>query len=109
MPSGGAARGTAVTGGAAAATGGGLGFDGSWSMTSTRPSGRAITTRSWAIFCSVPPLTVSPTEYPPTRFMVGSSRKARLFAPSMTMPWSIGLTTATATVAFSLRAGLKRF
>jgi hypothetical protein len=62
-----------------------------------------------AIFCSVPPLTVSPTEYAPTRFTVGSSRKARLFVPSMTMPWSIGLTTATATVAFSLRAGLKRF
>src|SRR5215467_13398220 len=41
--------------------------------------------------------------------MVGSSRKARLFVPSMTMPWSIGLTTETATPAFSLRAGLKRF
>ena len=77
-------------------------------MTSIRPSGREITTRSSAIFCRVPPLTESPTEYPPTSLTVGSSRKARLFAPSMTMPWSIGLTTATATVNGAALLGLEK-
>src|SRR5215470_524414 len=46
------------------------------------------------------------------RLTEGSSRKARLVAPWITMPWRIGFTTATVAPvddAISLRPGLKRF
>jgi len=91
----------------------GFGLDGSRNRISMSPLGVAMITRSSAIRWMAPPATMSPTEKPATRLVVGSSIKARPFAPSTTTPWSTRLDDDTGALVVGAdlpaRCGSNRF